>query len=117
MRRKLLPFDVDAPYAGDDAAQGHAGAGGDKGGTPCAAGEEHGHDGEEAGLRGDGGEQAGAQGGSPMVQGQDDTTTEVTAVCTIEWDGLTGARVTYTLWSDSMHGRASHIRDREGERV
>ena len=113
MRRKLLPFDVDAPCPGDDAAQGRAGAGGDKGGTPCAAeGEEHGEEhGEEAGLRGDGGEQAGAQEGSPMVQGQDSTTTEVTAVCTIEWDGLTGARVRFGR--DGMRGRAyAHPRAR-----
>ena len=106
MRRKLLPFDVDAPYAGDDAAQRRAGADGDKDGTPCAEGEGHGEEhGEEAGLRGDGGEQGRAQGGSPMVQGQDDTTTEVTAVCTIEWDGLTGARVRLGRMG-GMRGRA-----------
>lgn len=100
MRRKLIPFDVDAPCAGDDAAQGRrAGGGGDKCGTPCAEGEEHdkehGEEAKEAGLKGDGGEQGGAQEGPPMVQGQDDTTTEVTAVCTIEWDGLAGARVRF----------------------
>jgi hypothetical protein len=46
-----------------------------------------------------------------MVQGQDDTTTEVTAVCTIEWDGLTGARVRFGR--DGMRGRAcAHTRAR-----
>ena len=93
MTRKLLPFSVDAPCAEGDEGKGTV-VGVEEGDAPCA-------ESEEAGLRGEGGEEGGAEeGGPPRVREQDATLSVVTAVCTIEWDGLRGAQVRF--WENPL---------------
>ena len=97
MTRKLLPFSVDAPCAENEEGEavGEAGGGGEEGGeevgVPCA-------ESEEAAPRGEGDEEGGAEEGPPRVQERD----VVTAVCTIEWDGLRGAQVVVRFWENPL---------------
>ena len=94
MTRKLLPFSVDAPCAEDEAGKETV-VGVEEGGAPCV-------ESEEAAPRGEGGEEGGAEEleGPPRVQEQDATLSVVTAVCTIEWDGLRGAQVRF--WENPL---------------
>ena len=88
MTRKLLPFSIDAPCAEGDEGKGTV-VGVEEGAAPCA-------ESEEAAPRGEGDEEGGAEEGPPRVQERD----VVTAVCTIEWDGLRGAQVRF--WENPL---------------